>query len=217
MELLQRQPHLDRLARPDRGRCVDHGDEILLGQAQVEQLLVAQVLDHVAGGAEAGLAGLGRPHVEVLGAEAGDYLPPAQRSHGAAQSGRQGEAQPVVDEGGALPGALQAHGHEVHGRGADEAGHETVEGPVVELARGAHLLQQAGVHDGDAAAHGHRLDLVVGDVDDGRAQALVEAGDLGPRLHPQLGVEVAERLVHEEDGRLAHDGPAQGHALALAT
>ena len=65
-------------------------------------------------------------------------------------------------------------------------------------------------------AHRHRLDLVVGDVDDRRAEALVEAGDLGARLDAQLGVEVGERLVHQEDGRLADDRPAERDALALA-
>ena len=34
--------------------------------------------------------------------------------------------------------------------------------------------------------------------------------------HAQLGVQVGERLVEEEDLRLAHDGAADGHALALA-
>ena len=44
----------------------------------------------------------------------------------------------------------------------------------------------------------------------------MEARDLGPGLDPQLGVEVGERLVHEEDGRLADDRPAERDALALA-
>ena len=34
--------------------------------------------------------------------------------------------------------------------------------------------------------------------------------------HPQRGVEVGERLVEEEDPRVAHDGAADRHALALA-
>ena len=45
----------------------------------------------------------------------------------------------------------------------------------------------------------------------------MEAGDLGARLDAQLGVEVRERLVHEEHGRLADDGAAERDALALAT
>ena len=32
----------------------------------------------------------------------------------------------------------------------------------------------------------------------------------------QLGVEVAERLVHQEDARVAHHGAGESHALALA-
>ena len=44
----------------------------------------------------------------------------------------------------------------------------------------------------------------------------MEAGDLGPRLDAQLGIEVGERLVHQEDRRLADDRPTERDALALA-
>ena len=50
----------------------------------------------------------------------------------------------------------------------------------------------------------------------GHPQVALEAGDLGPHLHPQLGVEVGQGLVHQEGGGLPHDGPAHGHPLALA-
>ncbi len=40
--------------------------------------------------------------------------------------------------------------------------------------------------------------------------------DFQPHLHAQLGVQVGERFVEQEHGRLAHDGAAHGHALALA-
>ena len=40
--------------------------------------------------------------------------------------------------------------------------------------------------------------------------------DLGAHLHAKLGVEVGERFVEEEHLRLAHDGAAHRHALALA-
>ena len=43
----------------------------------------------------------------------------------------------------------------------------------------------------------------------------MEAGDLGAGLDAQLGVEVGERLVHQEDGRLADDRPTERDALAL--
>ena len=44
----------------------------------------------------------------------------------------------------------------------------------------------------------------------------MEALDLGPHLHAQLGVEVGERLVHQEYRRVAHQGAAESHALLLA-
>ena len=65
-------------------------------------------------------------------------------------------------------------------------------------------------------AHRHGLDLVVGDVDRRDAELALERGDLCAHLDAQLGVEVRQRLVHEEHLRLAHDGPAHGHALPLA-
>ena len=44
----------------------------------------------------------------------------------------------------------------------------------------------------------------------------MELGDLYPHLDAEHGVEVGERLVEEEDLRLAHQRPADRHALALA-
>ena len=42
-------------------------------------------------------------------------------------------------------------------------------------------------------------------------------GDLRTGLDAELGVEVRQRLVHEEDLRLADDGAAHRHTLALTT
>ena len=71
------------------------------------------------------------------------------------------------------------------------------------------------VEHGDPVAHRHRLDLVVRDVHRGHGEPALQRGDLAARLHAQLGVEVRQRLVHEEHQRLAHDGPPHGDALAL--
>ena len=95
-------------------------------------------------------------------------------------------------------------------------GHEPVLRVVVQLLRGADLLEQALAHDRDPLAHRHGLDLVVGDVDHRGAEALVEARDLGAGLDAQLGVEVGQRLVHQEHGGLADDRPAERDALPLA-
>ena len=50
----------------------------------------------------------------------------------------------------------------------------------------------------------------------GDAQLAVQLLDLQAGLGAQLGVQVGQRLVKQEDLRLAHDGAAHGHALALA-
>ena len=55
------------------------------------------------------------------------------------------------------------------------------------------------------------------DVDRGDAETLLEGGDLGAGRDAELGVEVRQRLVHQEDLRLANDGAAHGDALTLTT
>ena len=56
----------------------------------------------------------------------------------------------------------------------------------------------------------------MGDVDGGRADLLLQLLDLAARLHAQLGVEVGERLVHQEHLRVAHERAAERDALLLA-
>ena len=112
--------------------------------------------------------------------------------------------------------AVNGKGAQVHGRGADEAGDEDVGGVVVQLARGAHLLQVAVLEHGDTVTHRQGLSLVVGDVHGGHPKLALESGDLRTGLDTQLRIQVRQRLVHEEDLRVTHDGAAHGHALTLA-
>ncbi len=65
-------------------------------------------------------------------------------------------------------------------------------------------------------AERHRLGLVVGDIDRRHAEPRLERCDVGAHLHTELRVEVRERLVHEEDARVAHDRAAHRYALPLA-
>ena len=120
----------------------------------------------------------------------------------------------------AMPGppsaATVSAGKKVHRRRAHEAGDEHVRRALVDLARLGVLLQQALMHDGDARGERHRLHLVVRDVDGGLVEPLVEFLDLRPHLDAELGVEVGERLVEEEQHRIAHQRAAHGDALPLA-
>ncbi len=56
----------------------------------------------------------------------------------------------------------------------------------------------------------------MGHVHDGRPEPLMQLLDFDPHLGAQLGVEVGQRLVHQEDGGPADHGAAERHALALA-
>ncbi|OPZ32288.1 MAG: hypothetical protein BWY98_01352 [Tenericutes bacterium ADurb.BinA155] len=106
---------------------------------------------------------------------------------------------------------------EVHGRRTDEASDEEVVRFVVDLDRGADLLDPAELHDDDPARHGHGFGLVVGDVNRGRIEGFVEFDDFAAHLNPEFSVEVRERFIHEEDLRIADDGAAEGDPLTLAT
>ncbi|MNW02468.1 hypothetical protein D3C71_1982550 [compost metagenome] len=44
----------------------------------------------------------------------------------------------------------------------------------------------------------------------------MQLANLGAHCHAQLGVQVGQRLVEQEDLRVAHDGSAHCDALALA-
>ena len=72
------------------------------------------------------------------------------------------------------------------------------------------------VQHGHAMGQRHGLDLVVGDVDRGDGELMLHMLELGAHMAAQLGIEIGQRLVHQEGGRTAHDGPGQRHALALA-
>ena len=112
--------------------------------------------------------------------------------------------------------AAQGAGQKVHRRRAYEACDKLVDRVVVQVKRAAGLLDAAIAHHDNLVAHRHRLDLVMGDVDRGRLQALVQFLDLAAHRHAQLGVEVGQRLIEQKDLRVAHDRPPHRDALALA-
>ena len=86
----------------------------------------------------------------------------------------------------------------------------------VQRARRAGLLDPALVQQHDLVGHAHRLGLVVGDVDDGEAQFLLQLTQFAPHVLAQLGVEVGQRLVHQADLGLRDQRAAECDALLLA-
>ena len=100
--------------------------------------------------------------------------------------------------------------------GADEGGDEGGGGVVVDGEGVADLLGHALVHHHDAVGHRQRLLLVVGDVDGGDAERLLDGADLLAQRHADLGVERRERLVEEQELGLRGERARQRHALLLA-
>src|SRR5690606_24387003 len=75
--------------------------------------------------------------------------------------------------------ALACHAwYQIHGRAADEAGREYVHRVLVEFDGRADLQDAPVAHHHDAVGHGHRLDLVVCDIDCRRRQPLMQPLDL---------------------------------------
>ncbi len=100
--------------------------------------------------------------------------------------------------------------------GADEIGDEAAHRPAVYRIRVADLLDASFVHDHDAVGDGERLRLVVRHVKRGDAEAPLQVANLDAHAFAELGVEIGERLVEEEDVRLRGHGARQSHALLLS-
>ena len=99
---------------------------------------------------------------------------------------------------------------------ADELGDPARTRRLVELARGRDLFEPAGVHHADPVRHRHRLLLVVGDDDEGHAEAALQVHQFELRALAQLLVERGQRLVEQQHLRPARQRARQRHALLLA-
>ena len=89
-------------------------------------------------------------------------------------------------------------------------------GLAVDVLRRAALDDLAEIEHRDLVGQRQRLGLVVGDVDGGDAEPLLQALELDPHLLAQLGVEIGQRLVEQQDLRLAHQAAREGEPLLLA-
>src|SRR5918999_1084309 len=88
------------------------------------------------------------------------------------------------------PISIELPRQEVHRWRAHEARDEQVVRVLIQIGECPHLVDTPGAYHSDSITERRRLDLVVGNVDRRRPQPVMEARDLGSRLHPQLGVEV---------------------------
>ena len=101
---------------------------------------------------------------------------------------------------------LQRTVKEVHLRRADEASHKLVAGEAVQVARRVDLLYKTVLHYYDTGTHGHCFYLVVGYVDEGCLQLVVQFADFATHCGTKFCVQVAEGFVQKEYLWFTHDG-----------
>ena len=142
--------------------------------------------------------------LHLLGADAHDHIPLEGAFVGQALV-----AAVQLDASG-LHHALQEFNlaHKVRHEGVDRGG--------VDFPGRADLLNDAAVNDHNAVAHGHGLRLVMGHIHHGDAVLPLDFLDFKAHAFPQLGVQVGQGLVQQQQGGLCHQGAGQGHALLLA-
>jgi hypothetical protein len=106
---------------------------------------------------------------------------------------------------------------DVDGWGTDEAGYKEISWRVVELIKGANLLDDAITHHYQAITHEDRLLLIVGDVDGGDVEFTEQFLNLAAGLLTVLGIEIYNWLIHQKYDRIAYDTAGDGYTLLLST
>ena len=101
---------------------------------------------------------------------------------------------------------------------AEKAEHIVVDRALVNFFRRADLANLSLlVHDRDAVGDAERDLLVVRDVKDRHAELLLQRFDFEAHFLAQVGVEVVQRFVEQQDARFMDQRPGQRDALLLAT
>jgi hypothetical protein len=100
--------------------------------------------------------------------------------------------------------------------GTDKLGDKGLARMKIDLARRPLLYDDAVAHQRDAVGHCQRLALVVRDIDRGHIQQLGELSQLHTHLVAQLGIQVAQRFVKQQQPRLMDQGAGQRDTLLLA-
>ena len=98
----------------------------------------------------------------------------------------------------------------------DEAHHELGRRTVIDVARGADLLDRPRAHHRDPIRDLHRLLLIMGDKYRRRALLVVQASQPRAQLGADDRIQRAERLVEQQDLGCHRQRPGERHALALA-
>src|SRR6185503_21225087 len=157
----------------ERGFRVGQRHDGLAAKVEMEMALVAEMLDPLDGRLYVTAAARDR---QVFGARANGHGP-------ARRTGKESRRQ------------------QVDRRLAKPRGDMSVDRVLVDLARRTYLQQPPALDDTDARSHGHRFGLIMGDIEDGRAEIGLDTLEFKPHFTTQLGIQRRERLVHQIDRR----------------
>jgi hypothetical protein len=119
----------------------------------------------------------------------------------------------VLDLGTAVDPPVPRGVHQV--RDAEEVRDVGRRRLLVDLLRGAHLLDPTVRHHGDPIRHRQGLFLIVRHVDERDADLLLDRLQLDLEGLAELRVEGAERLVEQQDRRVQDQGASEGDPLLL--
>ncbi|MGY4546710.1 hypothetical protein ACVMDO_002139 [Bradyrhizobium sp. USDA 4513] len=105
---------------------------------------------------------------------------------------------------------------EVNGRIAEQARDRDRCGLGIDIGRRRDLREPAVDQDRDAVGDRHRLAIVLGDVEHGGSAAPQQVRQLEPHLVAQLCVDIAQRIIQQQNIRIADQRPRQRRALLLS-
>ena len=155
-----------------------------------------------------------------------ELLPVVLLDPGMGMERRRLDIHPLVGElqiHPALRLLLQLAVHHVHRRAANEPRHEQVRRVVEQLRRRSDLrqvvrtLRRHRLEHRNPMTQRHRLNLVMGHIHRCRAQPQMQPAQLGTHRHPQLRIQVRQRLIHQERLRLTHNRATHRDPLPLTT
>ena len=97
----------------------------------------------------------------------------------------------------------------------DEGGNEEICRTLINVLGSADVLDNAAVHNCNTVGNGHGFLLVMGNVNAGDANVVLNVLDNGTHFNTKLCVKVGERFVHQQHVGADAEGAGQSNTLLL--
>ena len=97
----------------------------------------------------------------------------------------------------------------------DEVGNHFVGRLGIDFVRRTDLLYNAGTHNNYAVAHCHCFALIMGYINNGNAQFLLNSKDFKTHGFTQFSIQVGQRLIQQQQSGLSYQSARQSYTLLL--